>query len=62
MHTDIENVEHIQSVLRKKGLDFDTNAIRKGLIHVRTVTDIEVQNFELPKNLMSNPKYKKFPL
>lgn len=59
---DIENVQYIENVLRSKGVQFDVNVVRKGLITLRTVTDVDTERIEYPRNLISNPKYQKYPL
>jgi hypothetical protein len=50
-------------VLRSKGVKFDPNTIRKGLVSMKTMPDLD-QNIrlEVPKNLVSNPRYQKYPL
>lgn len=51
-------------MLRKKGVQFDGNTLRKGLINLRPkANNIDGDmRFEIPKSLISNPKYQKYPL
>jgi hypothetical protein len=53
----------VENVLRSKGITFDVNAVRKGLMGFKIVDEgTSMQKLEYPKNLISNPKYQKYPL
>lgn len=59
----MRDIEYIEDCLKRKGLRFNQSTVRKGLMSLNTMPDLEPsENFEFPKKLVSNPFYKKFPL